>query len=274
MRYDLEDYDWIWIVIAVLLALLLALLFSTSFSGVTIAQSPGSSYVHGFCEVDEEMLANVTVYIDRQVQFAGAGRQWQTYPRSTTTNISGWWGISVPLEGVTRLRLRPVAPLGYRLVGARIPCCGYQARYVQGVGIELPPPGGKSAGNFGLLFGRDIEPTATPTVRPTMTPSPTIRPTMTPIPGPTEWIEPPEEWEDAVIQESLDLASNWVASHSALRRHAWNCGLGPWPCYGPFEVSYGDVTLLVMMYPGGNLVWCDAEYPDRIRISNVAPYSW
>ena len=274
----------VWLVVALAIALFANVLFTYGAPMRIAAQSPPSSYVHGSCEDDGgRMVDGVTVYVDRQVQFAGVGWQWQAYPKSSTTNISGWWGITVPLDGVGRLRLRPVAPRDCRLVGARFPG-GYQARYVQGVGVELPPPGGGSAGNFTFLFECREEPTPTvsPTPSPTVTATPTAGPrsTMTPFPGVEEWTDPPQTLENVVVEESLQLVAGWLKARDELYHYAYNKGLGCFPVQGPNRFMFTDVfgetwTIEYCLYPRGWLVWRDIRWPNKIRATKVMdPFWW
>lgn len=241
------------------------------------ARAGTARYVFGYCKTDDGMLANVTVYIDRQID-----GQWQTFSRSSTTNISGWWGVYVPTTGVARIRIRPVAPEEYRLYGVSIPTGGYQARYIKGVGIELPPPDG-NAGNFGLLFVRESGPPPIPTSTPIHTPVPTA--TLQPSPTPTvfpdweDWIDPSAGLENVVAQEALELVSHWIVHSGPIAWAAWEYGLGPFPVYGPFEIVYqtpsGEIYhLQATLYPRGHLVWRDMQEPSRVRITQVDKYSW
>jgi len=256
--------DWVWVLIALIVFGLAMLLCST-------VRAQTGVYVHGFCESDGEMLANVTVYIDRKV-----GWQWQTLPRSSTTNVSGYWGISVPVSGVNRLRLRAVAPREYRLFGARFPG-GFQARYIPGVGIELPPPGGQ-AGNFAFLFTCQEVPSPTPTATPVPTEAP--RPTMTPFPGVEEWTDPPQTLENVVVEESLQLVASWLQARDEMYQYAYNKGLGCFPVQGPNRFMFTDVfgetwSIEYCLYPRGWLVWRDIRWPNKIRATKVMdPFWW
>lgn len=227
-------------------------------------------WINGHCDCDGKMVPNVTVRADRKV-----GQQWQTYSQASTTNISGIWGIGILVDGVSWLRLRPSAPPGYKLYGARYPG-GYNARYVPGVGIELPAPS-TNAGNFDFLFQcqQELTPSPMPTVTSTASPSPA----QTPFPGVEGWVNPPQALENVVVQTSLDLVSEWLYGRGPLYWYAWDHGLGPFPVYGPARVTYVDISGEVweveyILYPGGHLVWCDIREPNRVRITEVDPYNW
>lgn len=234
------------------------------------ASAQESVWINGHCFCDGEPVVNVTVRAHRKT-----AQGWQPYPPSSTTKDRGIWGIGMSVVGVSWLRFVPAAPPGYTLYGARYPG-GYHARYVPGVGIELPAPSA-NAGHFDFLFKCQQEATPTPTV--TATPTSGPLPTQTPFPGVEPWDDAPIALENAVAQTSLDLVAGWLHGRGPLYWFAWDHGLGPFPVYGPRRMTYVNPsgeqwTVEYILYPGGHVVWCDIREPTRVRITQVDPFIW